>query len=166
MLLRAHVLALLSIAVTAVPLLASAACNVKVTGAAQQEFPCKAELRKIDGGWHLLLMGSSSLPWDFSLSATFRVKPEPRTYATKDLKDMQAMARDKHTDGANWGARFATEIPKWGPKKVPAPEGTASVSISEAGAEPDVHGTARVTLVPQVFNKGAAKAKLELAFEF
>jgi len=166
MLLRSLALALLSIAVTAGPSRAAAACTVKLTGAAQQVFPCKAELRKVDGGWHLLLMGSPSLPWDFSLSATFRVRPDPRTYATKDLKDMQAMARDKHAGGANWGARFATELPRWGPNKLPTPEGTASISIAEIGGEPDVHGTARATLEPQSFNKDAAKAKLELAFEF
>lgn len=162
--------AIAAAACLALPFVSTAApssCKAKLTGAAEREFPCYAELRFVNGAWSLNVDLGPGQPWD--LGALFDLgagKPEVgRLYAMKDVESVSVDGRDKHDKDSNsWTALARKKPARLGPKTVQPPRGSATVKLTAVGAEPEVHGTVTGTMKADTFNKNTKD--LEVTFTF
>lgn len=142
-------------------------CKAKLTGAVEQEFPCKAELRFLNGAWRLNVDLGPSRPWDLGALVNFGAgKPEVgKVYTMKDVEDVSVDGRDKHDKESNsWTALARKKPSQFGPRTIPPPKGSATAKFTAVGAEPEVHGTVTSTMKPDTFNKN--KKDLEVTFTF
>ena len=142
-------------------------CKAKLTGAVELEFPCKAELRFVNGAWRLSVDLGPSKPWDLGALVDLGTgKPEVgKAYAMKDVEEVSVDGRDKHANTSETWIALARKKPsKFGPRTVKPPLGSATVTLTAVGAEPEVHGTVKSTLKAATFNKN--RKDLEVTFTF